>query len=373
VGRRALTGLVGLALLATACGGAAKPPAPPVRPTPDPARKLDAVLRHQLAVSGVPGISAAVVFPDGHEWAGAVGDAEVDPEQPMTTRTALPFDDITKIATSALALRLAEQGKLRLDDPITRSYPAWRGDPRATLRDLLGHTSGAQEPPRAFFRSLLQHPDRDVTQRDYLAATRKPGRRTASAKYSNAGFLIAGAILERAAGESLARAMRKELFGHPGGEGLALQPAERTRPPRGHSYWYPNGGTDRVDASDGGPIVPYRAWMNAAVAAAGLAGDVPSLARWAHELLGGRILRPASLKEMTRFHDGDYWPRYGLGLASDASGGLEMWGHGGDGLGSHTELWHAPRERLTVAMSWNDSELDHDPVFLRALVRTALG
>jgi CubicO group peptidase (beta-lactamase class C family) len=201
---------------------------------------------------------------------------------------------------------------------VGRGYPAWRGDPRATLRDLLGHTSGAQDPSDAFIESVLRHPDRDVTQRDSLAATRKPGPRTAGAQYSNAG-------------------------------------------------------TDRADASDGGPILPFRAWVHAAVAAGGLAGDVPSLARWAHELLGGRILSPASLKEMTRFHDGDYWLGYGLGLASDASGGLEMWGHSGDGLASHTELWHAPRERLTVAMSWNYSELDSDPVFLRALVRTALG
>jgi hypothetical protein len=109
------------------------------------------------------------------------------------------------------------------------------------------------------------------------------------------------------------------------------------------------------------------------VAAGGLAGDVPSLARWAHELLSGRILKPESLEQMTRFHDGDYWPGYGLGLASDASGGVQMWGHTGDGLGSHTELWHAPRERLTVAMSWNDSEFEGDPPFMRALVRTALG
>jgi CubicO group peptidase (beta-lactamase class C family) len=254
----------------------------------------------------VPGISAAIVFPDGREWAGAVGDAVTVPREPMTIRTALQFDSVTKIATAALALRLAEQGKLRLDDPIGRAYPAWTGDPHATLRDLLGHTSGAQEPPDSFIESLLRHPDRDVTERDFLAATRKPGGRTAGAQYSNAGFVIAGMILERAAGQPLATAMRRELFDHPGGEGLALQPDEQ---PRAHAYWYPEGGAERVDASDGGPILPYRAC------------------------------------------DGDYWPGYGLGLASDASGGVQMWGHTGDGLGSHTELWHAPRERLTVAIA----------------------
>ena len=50
--------------------------------------------------------------------------------------------------------------------------------------------------------------------------------------------------------------MRRELFGHPGGEGLALQPSERPRPPRAHGYWYPDGGAEPTDASDGGPYVP---------------------------------------------------------------------------------------------------------------------
>ena len=221
--------------------------------------------------------------------------------------------------------------------------------------------------------ALIRHPDRDVTAEDYLAATEKAGPRTAGARYSNAGFVLAGLMLERAAGESLAKAMRRELFAHPGGEGLALQPEEQPRGPRSHAYVYPEGGANQVDASDGGPILPFRSWITPAVAAGGLAGDVPSLARWGHELLGGRILEPGSLEQMTRFHAGDHWPGYGLGLASDASGGLEMWGHSGDGLGSHTDLWHAPRERLTVAMSWNDSEFDRDPTFMRALVRAALG
>ena len=107
--------------------------------------------------------------------------------------------------------------------------------------------------------------------------------------------------------------------------------------------------------------------------AGALAGDVPSLARWAHGLLGGRILTPRSLGEMTRFHSGGFWLAYGLGLAKSSAGAIDLWGHEGNGHGTHTDLWHAPRERITVAMSWNDGELDADPAFLRALVSTALG
>ena len=67
----------------------------------------------------------------------------------MTTATAIPFDSITKVVTASTAMRLVEQDRLNLDDPIRRWYPAWRGDPEATVRDLLGHTSGMRDPSDA--------------------------------------------------------------------------------------------------------------------------------------------------------------------------------------------------------------------------------
>ncbi|MDA0162441.1 beta-lactamase family protein [Solirubrobacter ginsenosidimutans] len=374
MGTRTLTGLACVVLLAPGCGGSEKkqPPAPAPRTSATVSQTLDKILAKELETSAVPGISAAIVFPDGHEWTGAVGVAVVEPRQPMTPQTAMVFDSVTKVATASLALKLAEEGKLRLDDPIVDSYRAWKGDPKATLRDLLGHTSGAREPPGSFVDAILEHPKRAVTPRQAAAASAEPGPRTDDAQYSNAGFLIAGLILEKAAGEPLGKAMRELIFDHPGGDGLVLQPTEATHPPRAHQYWHPRGGADADDASDGGAIMPFRAWSNFAWSAGSLAGDVPNLARWGHELLGGRVLAPASLKQMTRFHAFHPWTGYGLGLGRDDSSGLEMWGHSGDGLGSHTELWHAPQKNLTVAFSWNDDDFDSDPVFMRALVRAAL-
>jgi hypothetical protein len=91
-----------------------------------------------------------------------------------------------------------------------------------------------------------------------------------------------------------------------------------------------------VDASDGGAVIPFRALAGAAGTAGALAGDIPSLARWGHELFSGRVIQPRSLREMARFHLGAFWEAYGLGLARDSLDGRTMWGHSGDGLGSHT-------------------------------------
>jgi D-alanyl-D-alanine carboxypeptidase len=368
--------LVVVAFAAGGCGGSDDPerkaPDPAPRLTAAIARELDAQLQRKVTDTGIPGASAAVVFADGRQWTGAAGDAVLKPKQAMTPDTTLPFASVTKIATAALVMRLVEQGRLELDDPIVKWYPAWRGDAEATVRDLLGHRAGVAEPPEAFWQRFESRPHL-LTLRRALAAVPKPGPRTESAEYSNSGFIIAGLIARRAGGEPVAAAMRRELFDAPGGDGLALQPAEVPHAPRAHSYWYPRS-FDPVDATDGGPLLPNRLEATLSATAGSLAGDVPSLARWAHALLGGRILEPGSLREMTRFVEpGAFWKGYGLGLASMDQDEHLMWGHSGDGLGSHTELWHLPRERLTIAVTWNDGAIDSDGQILPALLRAALG
>jgi D-alanyl-D-alanine carboxypeptidase len=341
--------------------------------TPAIAKDLDTALAGKVEDTQVPGAVASVVFADGKQWSGAAGDAVLKPRRAMTTDTAVPLDSVTKTTVAALAMRLVEDGRLALDDPIRRWYPRWRGDPDATVRDLLGHTSGLGDPQQPFWERVAAHPRRAFTSREFLAATPKPGARTATAEYSNAGFVLLGQIIERAAGEPVAVAMRRDVFARPGGDGLALQPHERPATPHGVSYWYPRGAGTPVAVNDGGPLLPTRAWATLAATAGGLAGDVPSLARWGHELFGGRVVQPESLRAMTDFHDGAFWEGYGLGVARSSVDDHVMWGHEGDGAGSHSEFWHLPDEDLTIAVSWNDDAIERDGQILPELVRAALG
>src|SRR3954468_17326292 len=75
-------------------------------------RTLDAQFRREVTLAGIPGASAAIVFPDGREWSLAVGAAELKPRVAMTTRTSFHFNSVTKMATAALALRLPAQRRL---------------------------------------------------------------------------------------------------------------------------------------------------------------------------------------------------------------------------------------------------------------------
>jgi D-alanyl-D-alanine carboxypeptidase len=337
------------------------------------ARTLDAKFRRDVTLAGIPGASAAIVFPDGREWSRAVGAAELTPRVAMTTDTSFHFASVTKMATAALALRLAEQGRLGLDDPIVRWYPAWRGDRAATVRDLLGHTAGARDLTPAA-SSRLERSGRHLTGREYLGAAPRPGPRTTEAEYSDVGFVIAGIVLARAAREPLAQAMRRGVLHLPGGAGLALEPGERPHAPRVHNYYYPHGIGDPVDLSDGSGLIPNRGYFtDVFVGAVGLAGDVPSLARWGRALLAGGLLSPSSLRAMTRFHDMPTEYGYGLGLFRDVLDGHLMWGHPGGGIGGHSELWQLPHDRITIAVSWNDDALDRQASpFRNTLLRTTL-
>ncbi len=370
-----LAGWLLAAMVLTGCGGGGdRPPAPrSAGLTPQLAAALERQFREQVTDSGIPGgASAAIVFPDGRVWAAAAGNAVIRPPTPMTVRTSISFDSVAKLATAALAMRLVEQGRLRLDDRIARWYPAWGGEPEATVRDLLGHTSGLGDPSERLFRRIIGNPDRFITAAEVLAATPRPGKRTQEAAYSNSGFVLAGTILARAAGGPVAAALRREVFDVPGGDGLAMQPWERPHPPLAHAYWFPEGGATPHDASDGGPYIPSRAWASGTRTAGALAGDVPSLARWGHAVLGGDVLQPRSLQAMTRFREGGPWEGYGLGVALSSVDALPMWGHGGDGIGTHTELWHIPARDVTIAVSWNDEQLEADAPFVQSLLRTVL-
>jgi D-alanyl-D-alanine carboxypeptidase len=365
-------------VLLAGCGGSDKGAAarePGVRYTPAAAHRLDAALKEKVEDTGVPGASAAVVFADGREWSGADGAAVLHPRRPMTTGTAIPFDSVTKIVTASTAMRLVEQGRLRLDDPIRRWYPAWRGDPAATVRDLLGHTSGMADPSDArLARAIAHSAHRILTPRQYIAATGKPGPRTKNAEYANAGFVLAGLILERAGGAPLATLARRDVLNAAGGDGLALQPDEPAARPYAHSYWYPHGADRPVDIYDQSGALPAREALGTRfVGAFGMAGDAPSLARWGSELLGGRVLEPSSLKEMQNTHFGGFWAGYGLGLAQWFVGVHEMWGHSGDGFGTHSELWYLPKERITIAVAWNDNDIDNNGGIFQALVNAAVG
>lgn len=356
--------LVTLAALA-GCGGS--PAHRHAATGPTIPQRLDAELAKQAETAGVLGAAAAVVADGKLVWAGAWGMADVGNGRKMRPDTPVAFASITKVFTASLALRLAEEGRLSLDDPIRRWLPEWRGAPEMPVRRLLAQTAGVVDPGPEFYDTAIEHPRGATTPADWIAAMPRPRQHpSATPSYQNANYILAGLVVRRAAGRAWPQLLPRA------GSGLALQPDQRVRGRPARGYWYPDGGaTRRPWGRAGDPMIPSTGVATGAWTAGGLAGSTVALARWGDALLTGDVLQKRSLEQMTTFHDGAMWQGYGLGLGHQSVDGRQVWGHSGDIPGFHAELWHLPDEDLTMAVDWNDDRVSSD-VIPRSLLVVAL-
>ena len=274
-------------------------------------------------MAGGAGMAATVMSPDG-TWSGATGKA--DGVRDVRVDDQFAIASITKSVVAAQVMQMVEAGELQLDDPATDHLPAdldfdTNG---ATIRHLLGHRSGipgedfAEEDKR-----LLTHRRRFWTPAEVLEFV--PTERAPAGEafeYANANYQLLALVIEQIRGRPVADVLRDGVLDIDGVERLIYQPNEKpTEPmamPRGQST---------AALKKGGGYLPFLAAASAGGAAAGMASDAPSLARWWQAFCAGEIVSQASLNEMTTLHDG-----YGLGQYDVADPYAQAVGHTGGGI-----------------------------------------
>jgi len=346
------------------------------------AGELRRVLDQTAATSPrIPGLLLGVEAPRlGLSWSGAAALADRATGRRLAPGDAVRVASVTKTFTAATTLRLAERGRLALDAPIARYLPAayttllarggYRPD-RITVRQLLQQTSGLFDYAEtdAFDAAVRAAPGHRWTRleqvRFALTHGRPYGPPGAAYHYSDTGYILLGAIIERVSGRPLAAAYRSLLrFDRLGLTHTyleTLEPAPPGEPPRAHQYY---AGLDlaRVDASSdlyGG---------------GGLVSTMADLARFDRALLRGRVFaRPATLRAMltipaTNTDDANgAGAGYGMGIFRITAGGAACWGH--DSAWG-TFAFHCPALDLTVAASSNTGDVDLDErAFLTRIVR----
>ncbi|GAB7039880.1 serine hydrolase domain-containing protein [Catenuloplanes niger JCM 9533] len=253
--------------------------------------------------------------------------------------TQYRIGSITKTLTAMLVLRLRDEGRLDLDDPLEAHLP---GTPagRATVGALLGHTAGlAAEPPGPWWERTPGVLRPDLA--DVLPETPyvfPPGRRF---HYSNPGYALLGALVEKLRGGSWAEVLRAEI--------LAPLGMDRTGPdpvaPHA-SGWAVHPWAD--------VLLPEPAEDLGRMAAAGqLWSTAADLARLAVVLLGGgdeRVLRRESVEEMCEPRT----PEYGLGVQIlRAPDGRVLTGHTGSLPGFLSTVAVDPAEGLGAVVLGN--------------------
>jgi CubicO group peptidase (beta-lactamase class C family) len=315
------------------------------------AERLDAIAANAIAEDRAIGMVAAVVREGETLLLNAYGRADVEWDVPMTADAMFEVGSIAKQFTAAAILQLRDEGKLSLDDDITRWLPDFdtRGN-RIPLRRLLDHTSGIRDLTETVeFRSLVSNRafPRDSA---YALIQRYPfDFPTGTAQlYSNSGFWLLGLVIEKASGMTYEDYLEKKIFEPLGMTRSMYCDSFENVPRRAHGYGIRDGVVYRMPTN-------IHTWSFSAGAVCSTAGD---LATWLGALHDGRVLSPASYAEMTtpsRLSNGATL-RYGMGVGvgPDARG-VEAIVHGGTVAGFRSEAIWYPDEQVGVVVLTNTS------------------
>jgi len=319
---------------------------------------LDMWIEQHIAHRGVPGLSIAVVYDQEIVWAKGYGFSDLDKKIPATPSTIYRIGSITKLFTSTAILQLRDQGRLRLDDPVSLHLPwftvhnPFPDGPEITIRQLLTHTAGLSR--EADFPYWTDHifptreelaesvPDQDVI---------NPPETTYH--YSNLGMSLLGEIVTEVSGRPWADYVQEKILDPLGMLSSRTAPDEELLKRSATAYMLesPDGTRKTMEYYEAGAIAP----------AGGIVSTTEDLGRFASlQFRGGpaggdQILKGSTLREMQRVHW--VYPSFsggrGLGFAVTRRDGKTFVGHGGSIGGHVSNLLMVPDEKIAVIVAIN--------------------
>lgn len=317
--------------LGTAAAGAT------TRTSPDDV--VQTSLNKLVSTGDFPGVVAAVRGRDGRvrDYTAGVGDLETKVKVPVNGMVRIGSH--TKTFTATVVLQLAGEGKIDLDAPVEKYLPGVVRDNgndgrEITPRQLLQHTSGLPEytgfPTVTGARHTYFEPrdliDKALGQKPQFA----PGK---TWQYNNTGYVLLGLIVQKVTGRPMGEEVTNRII-KPLGLRDTYWPGVGEQTIRGD---HPNG----YHADKSGELVEYtRMDPSWGWTAGNLISTPRDITRFLNALMGGKLLKPAQLKEMKRTIEAKALPpgwEYGLGVMKiKLSCGGHAWGHGGDIPGYET-------------------------------------
>jgi CubicO group peptidase (beta-lactamase class C family) len=329
--------------------------------------RIDAIVEAPIKEGKVAGTSVAVVHKGTTLVAKGYGKADLAWDVPMPPDATYEIGSVTKQFTAAAILMLRDEGKLSLDDDLTKYLPAYptQGH-RIPLRRLLNHTSGIKgyteiEEFRDVMR-LDKPKDALVTLFGAKPFDFTPGEEQI---YNNSAFFLLGLVIERVSGQPYATFVQQRLFDRVGMPS-SYYCSERTLVKR-HAHGY--------DIDNGTLVLKGFIDHDWPYAAGSLCSSTSDLVAWNRALHGGRVLSPASYKEMTTagvLSDGTPI-RYGYGISVADLGGRRVVGHGGGINGFLSESQYYPDDDLIVVVLQNTNGAPNPRETAKKIAEAVLG
>ncbi|GIL41562.1 serine hydrolase domain-containing protein [Roseiterribacter gracilis] len=336
------------------------------------AASISAAIDKAAAAAVAAGESAGLqvaVYKDGKPLlVKGYGVGSLELKTPVTNDSVFRIGSVTKQFTAVALLLLQEEGKLSLDDKLSKYYPDFPRAADITLKQMLNHTSGisnyTDDPSFAKDGMIKRTSDEMVTFIAKLPKTSDfdPGT---GWRYSNSAYFILGGVVEKAAGKPLADVLKTRLFVPLGMTHTALDDEAEVVAGRvaGYSATAPGKFANAAYLS-----------MTIPGGAGSMRSSATDLAKWNAALFGGKILKPASFEAMTspgKLNNGENSsaamkrpdaakdappPRkreYGYALQMSDEEGHEKINHGGGIFGFSSMLTEFPKDHVTVVVLAN--------------------
>src|SRR6266849_8428681 len=300
---------------------------------------------------------AVLIAKDGKPvFKAAYGLADREKKIPNQLDTQFRIGSMNKMFTAVAVLQLAQAGKIKLTDPLGKyltDYPNKDVASKVTIHHLLTHTGGTGD---FFGPEFDKHRLELRTLQDYVklygqrGVEFEPGSKWA---YSNYGFLLLGALVERVSGQSYYDYVAEHVY-KPAGMTLTASLAEDEAVPGrsiGYTHRQPPG------SGDGAPeawrpntdTLPYRG-----TSAGGGYSTVEDLFRFASALENHKLLDAQHTELLTTGKvDTPGGGKYGYGFGDETIGGVRCFGHGGGAPGMNGDLKICPQPVYVVAVLAN--------------------
>ena len=284
--------------------------------------QVDRTVAEVLRKSGAPSASVVVVRDGRTVYRKAAGWAQLQPQRAATPEMRYCIGSISKQFTAAAVLLLAEEGRLSLDDKVSRWFPHLVRSDQVSVRQLLSMTAGYSDfwPQDYAMPCMLQPANNIVETWGRRSLDFEPGTRW---QYSNTNYTIAGRIVEQESGIPFFEFLRRRIFQPLHMDSVVdvdSQPLPLSEP-GGYRCFALAKPQPAPKEGDG--------WLFAIGSLAMTASD---LARWNQSLIDEALLKPSSYRELERetlLANGS-GTRYGLGVSINTVRGRRQISHGGE-------------------------------------------
>lgn len=331
--------------------------------TPAETAEVDKLVADTLAKTGVPSATVAVVRGGRLAFSKAYGK-QTERGGPADPNAPQPIASVSKQFTAAALLLLEDEGKLSLDDTVSKHLPGVTGGDRITIRQLLSHTAGLQDYwPQDYSFAAMERPARpqDIVDRwGKKPLDFEPG---AQWQYSNTGYIVAGLIAEKASGKPLMRFMEERFFRPLGIR--AVDQDEAVGPGFAQGYERYALGPVRVAR------LPAKGWL---WSTGHLAMSPADLAKWNIARMERRLLPAedwAAQEKPVPLADGSS-TGYGLGVFSGTRDGRRFVGHDGAAVGFLTQNIVYPDQKTAITVIINGDFSDAAPTIANGVGRIVL-